>query len=241
MQSKRARLDRFIAKHLQINRRDVKPIVAKGRVLINGNIARDVDMIIDEFTQVELDDQTLQANTPIYIMLNKPKGCVSATTDKVHKTVIDYINVDKKETLHIVGRLDFNSSGLILLTNDSRWSRKLMTPASKVEKVYRVKLTHEISPGLIEAFKQGMYFDYENITTLPAKLKIIRANEAEVTLTEGKYHQIKRMFGRFQNKVIALHRVSIGNLKLDLNLNDGESRYLTPEEVLNIINLETDH
>lgn len=234
MQSKRARLDRFIAKRLEINRRDVKPMLASGRISIDGIIAKDVQILVDEFNHVELDGKTLQSNTPIYIMLNKPIGCVSATRDEKHPTVIDLLEKGITEKLHIVGRLDFNSSGLLLLTNDSRWSRMLMQPENKVEKVYRVKLANSITTDYIQAFAEGMYFDFEGITTLPAKLSIISEHIAEVVLTEGKYHQIKRMFGRFRNPVLELHRTSIGNLILDKKLQPGESRHLTPKERLDI-------
>ncbi|NRA24517.1 MAG: pseudouridine synthase, partial [Oleispira sp.] len=135
---------------------------------------------------------------------------------------------------HIVGRLDLNSSGLLLLTNDSRWSRKLMAPEEKVRKVYRVTLENDLSEDYISAFSEGMYFSFENITTQPAQLTIVSNKIAEVVLMEGKYHQIKRMFGRFRNPVLALHRQSVGNLILDQGLMPGESRPLTLTEVNSI-------
>jgi len=214
----------------------MKPILAQGRVLVDGCVANDSQQLIDDFSHVTFDEQVLQANTPHYVMMNKPAGVISATKDEKHKTVIDLLERPDRDSLHIVGRLDFNSTGLLLLTNDSRWSRQLMEPEKKVPKLYRVRLENPITEDAVNAFAEGMYFAYEDITTRPAKLNIINDYEAEVSLVEGRYHQIKRMFGRFQNEVLALHRVAIGNLTLDPELGFGESRELTDAEVTNITN-----
>lgn len=231
MQSKRAKLDRYLSAQLGINRRDVKPMLAQGRIFINGSHAVDVYQFVDEFTHVVVDGLVLQAQTPVYIMMNKPMGVVSATKDKKHKTVVDLLDRADRTDLHIVGRLDFNSSGLVLLTNDGRWSRRLTAPEAKVIKVYRVTLARPISDDYVNAFAEGMYFSYENITTRPAKLEIIDEVTADVYLIEGRYHQIKRMFGRFQNPVLTLHRSAVGGLRLDPSLAPGESRELTEIEL----------
>ena len=165
-------------------------------------------------------------------MLHKPVGVVCATKDKQHKTVVDLLQCKNKEQLHIVGRLDLNTSGLVLLTDDSRWSERLTSPQNKVEKRYVVTLKKPLSAEYIDAFAQGMYFDYEDITTKPVKLTIISTYQAEVILTEGRYHQIKRMFGRFRNPVVALHRVAIGSFVLDDSLKAGESRELSKTNIL---------
>ncbi len=237
MQTKSFRIDRYISKKLTINRRDIKLMLAQGRIEINGEVVREITTIVEEFDRVLLDDELLQAKQPIYIMMNKPVGVVSATKDELHKTVIDLLpkallssdGVD--HDLHIVGRLDLNTTGLLLLTNDSRWSRKLMSPEEKVSKVYHVSLENELTDDYVSAFAEGMHFSFEDITTLPAELTIVSNHVAEVILKEGKYHQIKRMFGRFRNPVVALHRSSIGNLLLDSRLAEGESRELTSDEV----------
>ncbi len=233
----RIRLDRFVSKKLSISRRDIRLMLAQKRILVDRVIATEIDQIIDTFSVVEVDSQTLQDNNPCYVMLNKPIGVVSATKDNQHKTVIDllrqatFLTAEQCDYLHIVGRLDLNSSGLLLLTNDSRWSSHLTSPKNKVIKKYRVTLENSLSPEYISAFEQGMYFDYEGITTEPAKLDIISEYVAEVYLTEGRYHQIKRMFGRFRNPVIKLHRCAIGHLSLDQSLSAGDSRLLTAEEI----------
>ena len=164
-------------------------------------------------------------------MMHKPAGVVSATKDEKHRTVIDLLDRADRHQLHIVGRLDFNSSGLLLLTNNGRWSRQLTTPSNNIAKLYRVTLEKPITEEYVLAFSEGMYFPFEDITTRPAKLTIISEYVAEVSLIEGRYHQIKRMFGRFDNEVLTLHRLSIGNLSLDPSLLPGQSRELTDREV----------
>mgnify|MGYP006094922131 FL=1 len=234
MQSSRSRLDRFLRANANISRRHVREILARGRVTIDGTVARDINQVIDVFSHVTLDGETLQKNQRRNVILNKPRGVVSATRDHKNKTVIDLLDFDYKEQLHIVGRLDFNSTGLLLLSNDGAWSRELTSPEGKVAKRYTVGLENPIDDAYIDAFRNGMYFKFEDITTLPAGLKILDPHTAEVTLVEGRYHQIKRMFGRFDNKVVTLHRDSIGNLSLDKGLIQGESRELTADEVAGI-------
>jgi 16S rRNA pseudouridine516 synthase len=231
MSINRSRLDRFISSSCNINRKKIRLYIAQKRIEVDGKIATSVDQLVDNFSRISFDNQVLQDNQTRYIMLHKPTGVVSATTDDKHKTVIDLLPYSYKSELHIVGRLDLNTSGLILLTNDSRWSELLTKPENKVAKRYRVTLSNPLSNDYIEAFEQGMYFNYEDITTLPVKLEIISPYVADVILYEGRYHQIKRMFGRFRNPVMALHRYSIGGLNLENNLNVGDSRLITPEEI----------
>ena len=234
MQTKSFRIDRYLSKHLNINRRDIKLMLAQGRVIINGEMIREVSTVVEEFDHVVFDGEVLQNKQPLYIMLNKPIGVVSATKDERHKTVVDLLagySEEEINSLHIAGRLDLNTSGLLLLTNDSRWSREMMTPEKKVNKVYQVTLQNELTDEYIASFAEGMYFAFEGITTQPARLCILSSKVAEVVLMEGKYHQIKRMFGRFRNPVLALHRSSIGNLQLDRALGQGQSRQLTSLEV----------
>ena len=230
MQSKRGRLDRYLAVKLQIHRKAVRELLLAERVYVDGTPAKALDLLVDEFSHIVFDGQVLQANQPVYLMLHKPVGVVSATKDKEHRTVIDLLDCEARHELHIAGRLDLNSSGLLLLTNDSRWSEALMSPEQKVDKVYRVTLAYPLSEDYVAAFAQG----FEDITTQPAKLTILDTHIAEVTLREGKYHQIKRMFGRFRNPVVGLHRLSIGEITLDKHLSPGDSRMLTAQEVASI-------
>jgi 16S rRNA pseudouridine516 synthase len=225
------RLDRHLSSALDLKRSEVRLLLAQGRVEVDGDIATDSNQLITRFSQVRCDGKTTQANTAHYLMLNKPAGVVSATQDDKHTTVIDLLDQPWKEQLHIVGRLDFNSTGLLLLTNDGQWSRQLSLPASKLIKRYRVRLEQPLQPSYVEAFQRGFYFGYENITTRPARLTILSDYEAEVDLVEGRYHQIKRMFGQFDNKVLSIHRFAVGALTLETELAPGESRELSATEM----------
>ncbi len=230
----RSRIDRFLQKKCQLNRRQVQLLLAQRRILVDGVTVDVGEFLIDKFSLICLDNVILQANTANYIMLHKPIGVVSATQDQQHKTVIDLLDTVSRNELHIVGRLDLNSSGLLLLTNDSRWSSRLTSPDNKVVKQYEVTLANPLSEDYIKAFAEGMYFEYEDIITRPAQLDIISQYCARVHLVEGRYHQIKRMFGRFRNPVQKLHRIAIGNLALDDSLQPSESRSLTQQEVVSI-------
>ncbi len=237
MSAGRSRLDRFISRQTNQSLRDVKLLISEQRIMVDGKTACSVDQIVDQFSHIEIDSNLLEHLIPTYIMLNKPCGVVSATVDKKHTTVIDLIKFKDffVENLHIPGRLDFNSTGLLLLTNDGRWSKQLSEPAFNIKKCYEVTVENDITNEYITAFNDGMYFEYEGITTRPAQLEILSPRKAHVSLIEGRYHQIRRMFGHFQNKVLALKRISIGSLQLDEALKEGESRMLSQDEVKNIV------
>lgn len=228
--SKRARLDRLVSQHTGCHRKDVRLLVAQGRIAVDGQPARAINQVVEQFTRVSLDGRTLWGATPVYLMMNKPRGVVSATRDEQHRTVLDLLGDDNPGELHIAGRLDLNSTGLLLLTNDGRWSRWLSAPDQGIAKRYRVTLARPLTPDYVAAFARGMYFGYEDLTTRPARLKILSEFEAEVELTEGRYHQIKRMFGRFRNPVLQLHRVAIGELQLDEALAPGQYRPLSARD-----------
>lgn len=213
---------------------DTRLLVAQKRIFLDGDVAHSVQQKVTEFTHVVLDGHCLNSHNPIYIMLNKPKGVVSATQDKTHSTVLDLIQLiqyPQKNELHIVGRLDFNTTGLVLLTNDGTWSRKISLPETKLPKTYEVTLSKPLNDEYVAVFRQGIYFDYEGTTTQPACLEILSEYTARLSIVEGKYHQVKRMFGFFQNEVLALHRVSVGHISLG-ELEVGQSRLLTKEESL---------
>jgi 16S rRNA pseudouridine516 synthase len=234
VKSKRGRIDRYLAKTLQVSLKDIRLKIVTGKVMVDHVAVSDAGLLIDEFSVVECDGILLQNNTPLYIVLNKPIGYVSATKDDEHATVMDLIDHPLKHTLHIVGRLDLNSTGLVLLTNDSRWSSRINHANETVDKCYHVSVKNPLNDEYIEAFKRGIYFEYEDKTTKPAKLTLLSSNDAHVVLTEGMYHQIKRMFGRFRNEVLALHRISVGQLKLDDSIPGGAWKELTKESAHSI-------
>lgn len=231
MKSKTSRLDRFISQNTKFSISDTRLLIAQNRIFLDGRVACSVQQKVTEFTKVVLDDECLRNNQPVYIMLNKPRGVVSATKDDKHSTVLDLIQHPQKNELHIVGRLDLNTTGLVLLTNDGAWSRKISLPETQLVKTYEVTLAKALTTEYISVFRCGIYFGYENITTQPAHLEITSEYTARLSLTEGKYHQVKRMFGFFRNEVLALHRVSVGDLSLK-GLEVGHSRLLTGSELM---------
>ncbi len=229
------RLDRYLANRARLSRQDVQRLLANGRVQVNGETSQIMDQEVRVFDRIELDGELLQAGKAArYLMLHKPTGCVSATQDAIHRTVLDLIDEPDKQDLHIAGRLDFNTTGLMLLTNDGQWSRRLTQPTSLQGKVYLVETEDEIDPACVDVFARGMYFRFENLTTLPAELVLLAPRRARLTLHEGRYHQVKRMFGHFNNKVTALHRESMGPLTLDPALEPGRYRPLTAHEIAQI-------
>lgn len=229
------RLDRFIESKLSFSASTVRNLFAQRQVLLNGQAVAEGRGRITEFCRVEVSGEILQAREAVYLMLHKPKACVSATRDEKNKTVLDLIDIPEKENLHLAGRLDFNTTGLLLLTNDGKWSRKITQPQQKIPKTYVVQTKDEIQSNYIQAFSEGIYFGYENLTTLPAELIILSSHSAQLTIYEGRYHQIKRMFGFFNNEVVGLHRASMGNIHLDTNLTAGAYRYLSAVEVESVL------
>ena len=226
------RLDRFLSNLPQLNRQQVRLLLIEKRIQVDGQIISDPHYEVRAFNRIELDGQPLQAGKAArYFMLHKPPGCVSATHDPEHPTVLDLLNEPDKEDLHLAGRLDFNTSGLMLITNDGHWSRHVSQPETKLPKVYYVETEQTISSAYAATFKQGIYFAYEDLTTLPAELHVLSAHSARLSIVEGRYHQVKRMFGHFNNKVIALHRESMGPLLLDPHLAPGAYRPLSYAEI----------
>lgn len=208
------RLDRFLSHQTRLGKKIVRQKIDAGLVSVNGSVELFNRCEVDHFTTVAMDGIVLQENEAIYLMLHKPAGYLSATSDPQHPTVIDLINEDYAADLHIAGRLDRASTGLLLLTNDGRWSRSLTEPDKKVPKIYQVELRDPVRADCAEIFSQGIYFAFEDLTTSPVELTIIDPSHVEITLYEGRYHQIKRMFHAIGNKVIGLHRSQIGGLSL---------------------------
>ncbi len=226
------KLDRLLAKHHSMGRNQARQAIIAGRVRVNGHVEKRPHHELDRFSGIDLDGVTIQpAERLLHIMLHKPVGVLSATKDASHRTVIDLIDDPDKDTLHLAGRLDRGTSGLVLLTNDGRWSKALMSPAREVPKVYLVETRDPIPTEAIATFASGFYFHTEDLTTRPALLEILGERVARLTLHEGRYHQVKRMFHRVGNRVTALHRERIGSLSLPHDLAPGDWRHLTPEEI----------
>ena len=228
------RLDRFLQKRLSRSARSVRYLFAERKILLNGVATDNGLQQITKFCRVEADGKLLHDCEPLYVMMHKPRGCVSATRDSKNATVLSLVDLPKKEQLHLAGRLDFNTTGLLLLTNDGKWSSRIMDPQHKLPKTYLVQCSNEITSDYVQKFAEGIYFGFENLVTRPAQLKLLGATTAELTIQEGRYHQIKRMFGFFDNEVISLHRLSVGSIVLDKNLVAGAYRHLAAAEISSV-------
>ena len=224
------RLDRFLTRRGTHPCKEVAQLLVDGRVQVDGAVAASGLQRIGRFNRVTLDGEILQEHEAVYLMLHKPAGYLSATTDPLYPVVLDLIDHPLRAELHLAGRLDRASTGLLLLTNDGRWAKRVTEPAEEISKVYRVTTRDVIEPGTAAIFAAGIYFAYEDLTTRPAVLEIVAEQEALLTITEGRYHQVKRMFHAVGNQVLSLHRESVGPLVLD-DLLLGESRRLTDAEV----------
>jgi 16S rRNA pseudouridine516 synthase len=229
------KLDRLLAKYQSLGRTGAHRVIAAQRVRVDDAIVTDAQHEVDRFMRIELDAKVIRhPERALYLMLHKPVGVLSATEDKEHRTVLDLIDDPDKHTLHIAGRLDRSTSGLVLLTNDGRWSKRLMAPESKMPKVYFVETHDVISPEAVAAFARGFHFHTEDIMTRPAELVILDERRARLTLHEGRYHQIKRMFHRVKNRVLSLHRERIGDILLPPDLAPGMWRPLTSGEITSV-------
>ncbi len=229
------RLDKFLSNNKLGTRTEVKKALRKGVCLVNGEVIKSADFKLNEddvviYNGVEVSNRGLDK---VYILLNKPKGVVSATKDNMEETVMDLLGVDATKDLFPVGRLDKDTTGLLLITNDGEFAHNSLSPKKHVPKKYHVELDGEIPNGIEEEFKKGVKLNDEEYAK-PAIIEILEPTKAYVTITEGKYHQIKRMFHRFGLEVLELERVSFGNLVLGDDLEIGDYKFLTAEEVKNI-------
>ncbi|MGX7079936.1 pseudouridine synthase [Gemella parahaemolysans] len=229
------RLDRFISTTTVLSRAEAKKRIKKG-ILINNVLVKSPDYKVDEFNdQVIIDGVRLVYQKFIYIMMNKPKDTVSATEDAIEKTVVDILNEeDRIQKVFPVGRLDKDTEGLMLLTNDGDLAHRLISPKKNVEKKYYVEVNGELKNEHLEVVKKGVILE-DGYRCKPARLEILDSSEssskANIYITEGKFHQVKRMMKSLGVTVTYLKRLSIGNLSLDKNLKLGEYRYLTDEEL----------
>ncbi len=226
------RVDKMIGNTGLDTRKNIKRNAKKGALVINGEIVKDSSVKVDPFVdEVFYMGHFVEYIENIYLILNKPAGVLSATQDR-DKTVIDllddfYLNYD----ISIAGRLDKDTTGLILLSTDGKFIHKITSPNSNITKTYEVKTRNPIDNSFIEEFKKGVYIKEDDYTARQANLEIINEREAIVKVTEGKYHLVKRLFSNLGNEVIGLKRVAIGDLKLDPYLGEGDYRELTEDEL----------
>ena len=225
------RLDKLLAHMDYGSRKEVKELIRKGYVLVNGNVIKDDDFKVDEINdEINILDSEIKYEEFIYIMLNKPEGYVSATYDYSKPIVLDLIDDYKKRNLFPVGRLDIDTHGLLLITNDGNLAHRMLSPKSHVDKKYYLKYDGKYNESFIQKFKDGITLD-DGYKCMPAEFIDLGDNEAYIIIREGKFHQVKRMMEAVGCNVTFLKRISFGNLVLDESLKEGKWRHLTNEEI----------
>ena len=231
------RLDKYLCDMQIGSRAEVKGLIKKKRIKVNEETVTKPELKIDTDNDIiKFDDEVINYQEYEYFMLNKPQGVISATNDKSDKTVIDLIKDAKRKDLFPVGRLDKDTEGLLLITNDGELSHNLLSPKKHVDKTYIAKVKGHITDEEVLKFKNGLVVD-ETFTAKPARLHVLEFNDADnttdiqITIHEGKFHQIKRMFEAVGSEVLYLKRLSMGTLLLDKNLMPGEYRKLSHEEI----------
>ncbi|MFT4924701.1 MAG: 16S rRNA pseudouridine516 synthase [Phenylobacterium sp.] len=224
------RLDKYLCSCSELSRIDAKRNIGKGKVTVNGEKVTNPATKIKDADTICLNDKVMSLLTDRYIMLHKPVNTICSNVDEAHPSVLGLLDVEKPQTLHVAGRLDVDTTGLVLITDDGQWSHDITSPRKKCSKRYRVGLKDPIENSAIALFTQGIQLNNEANLTRPAELEILSPHEVLLTIHEGKYHQVKRMFAAIGNKVVELHRESVGNITLDAALKPGEWRFLTDEE-----------
>lgn len=224
------RLDKFLTETGSLTRSQAKEAAKKGRILVNGEAEKKTDRKIDpEKDEIVLDGKRISYAAYEYYMLNKPKGVVSVTEDKKYPTVVQLIQDRKRTDLFPAGRLDIDTEGLLLITNDGELTHNLLSPKKHVDKVYLAEFEGIFPEDGKEQFQAGLILE-DGVKTMPAHI-IVNGNQARLTIREGKFHQVKRMFQAVGCQVTYLKRLSMGSLTLDENLKPGEYRPLTNEEI----------
>ncbi len=223
------RLDKFISNQTLLSRNDARKAIFTGRVKVNDETILKIDFKIDTAVdKVTLDGENIAFEKYVYLIMNKPKGILSATTDKKAKTAVDLLpDIYKKRNIFPAGRLDKDSTGMVLLTDDGEFAHKITGPKHHIEKAYVVEVDGEITDEVIEGFKNGITL-YNGEKCISAVCEKINKTTARVILTEGKYHQIKRMFGVYNLGVNSLHRERIGSLALPKELKEGQFYKIEP-------------
>jgi 16S rRNA pseudouridine516 synthase len=225
------RLDQRVATFSHYSRSEVKKLIRAGAVLVDGVMERNAARQVEYTEQITLEGQVLAGEAETYLMLHKPVGVVSAHKDDEHATVLSLIDLPNKQTLTIAGRLDKDTTGLLLLSTDGTWAHRIMSPKHQKAKVYRVDVFSEITELQLQQLRDGVLLHGEPEKTRPATAVQLANKQLRLTIYEGKYHQVKRMLAAVGNKVVKLHREQVGGIMLDESLALGEWRYLTNEEV----------
>ena len=225
------RIDKIISSQGNYSRSDVKKLIHQKRVKVDGKIVLKSDIKIDKYSsEIKIDDNPITIKDNIYLILNKPEGYISATKDNKDKTVLELVPQEyQKRELFPAGRLDKNTTGLMIITDDGKFAHNILAPKKHVSKKYEVTIDIPVTEEMKKGFEEGI--ELIDGKCKSSSLIITGKYTAEVTLTEGRYHQIKRMFGCYGAKVTKLHRTQMGKLKLPKDLTPGRIRELTTLEL----------
>jgi len=228
------RLDKFLSHFAEVPRSKAKIGIKKKHATINGDVVIKADTQVNEGDKVTWYGEEIFAVGDRYYMLNKPEDYICANSDELHQTVLDLLDEPMMDSLHVAGRLDIDTTGLVLITSDGEWSHKITSPRHQKYKVYLIETELPITNEMCEQLEQGVMLHGEKNATKPAVVEKIADYSMRLSIYEGKYHQVKRMLAAVENRVVALHREKIGTVSLDPNLAPGEYRQLTAEEVATI-------
>ncbi len=225
------RLDKYISKLTDLSRKQARQAIRGQRVWVDGKVITMLQFPVHCDSVVKLDGAALRPPELRYFMLYKPSGVICANRDSHHTTAIDLLKVGQRDSLQVAGRLDIDTTGLVLLTDDGQWNHRLTSPRYNCVKEYLVATAETISSDTIDHFSKGVLLQPENRLTRPARLELLDARHARLFLHEGRYHQVKRMFAALGNAVISLHRSAVGDIRLDEKLQPGEYRPLEAAEI----------
>lgn len=226
------RLDKFLAEQTGLTRSQANKVLRQSAVQINGEIEKNGARKVSPTDEIMFDGELLEwLEGKQYFMLYKPQDCVCSHDDGDYPTVFQFFDYPLAGKLHCAGRLDADTTGLVLLTDDGQWSHRVTSPKHHCEKTYLVTLADPVESHYQQECEKGILLRGEKTPTLPAKLEIIDDYNVNLTISEGRYHQVKRMFAALGNKVVALHRWKIGEIELDEQLQEGEFRPLSEQEI----------
>ncbi|NBI42090.1 16S rRNA pseudouridine(516) synthase RsuA [[Haemophilus] felis] len=226
------RLDKFLAENTGLTRSQATKALRQNEVMLNGEIVKNGALKVSAADQIHFAGRLLDwVEQGQYFMLYKPQGYVCSNDDGDYPTIYQFFDYPLATKLHSAGRLDVDTTGLVLLTDDGQWSHRVTSPKHHCEKTYLVTLADPVESHYQQACEQGILLRSEKTPTKPAKLEIIDDYNVNLTISEGRYHQVKRMFAALGNKVVALHRWKIGDIELDTRLDEGEFRSLTEVEI----------
>jgi len=228
------RLDQYLANATELSRKEAKKVVSAGRVKVNGETCRQANRRVEAEQSVHLDGTPVTLPSDIYLMMHKPSGVLSATTDSSQPTALDLLPGNLASRVHMAGRLDKDTTGLLLLTSDGQWSHAVTSPRRECRKSYRVWLAEAIPDEARRALEKGVMLNGETTATRPAEVRVHSDKVIDLTISEGRYHQVKRMLAAVGNRVEALHRFRIGSIELDDALAPGEFRALTAQEIQSV-------